>query len=349
MGRNWLSTTFLMATLAAACGESGTDTATDAGNTNDAGRVDSGTPDGGNANDSGTPTDSGPTDTGAAPVCGNNVIESGEGCDDGNLTAGDGCDSSCDPEGSVIGCRSMAISTGEDGNDPDDSAYLNTALNPNTDISEFLTAGGWSASGPLVLCAGALANGKAPLTLQGDVTVAISLPLNNCLCRQYVAAGTEGSLYCEAGAAPLDFKATADSMGDGAAGPFVVQNGAGTVRGEGDLRITFMSRAANLEVGRADCTPAACATAVAGIAAEPLEYGTGMATSEVTNARQGGVATISTQGAPFDDDPNDGTPDCEDWTQPGALGVLAGGASFDEDNMDLGNPEDVVTVERVAE
>ena len=273
--------------------------------------------------------DSGPGDSGATPVCGNNAIEVGEACDDGNTNGGDGCSASCTTEGGALGCRSVVISAGEDGNEPDNSAYLNTALNPNNDISEFLNAGGWNPGGPLILCASAVSGGKATLTLQADVTVAISLPLNNCLCRQYVAAGSEGSLYCQAGPAPLDFIATTDSMGAGAAGVTTLQAGVATVRGEGDLRMTFQSRAADLEAGVADCTPAACAAAVAAEALEPVEYTTGMATSEVTNARQGGTAIVSTSGRPFDDDPNDGTPDCEDWTRPGPLGVLAGGASFD--------------------
>jgi hypothetical protein len=58
---------------------------------------------------------------------------------------------------------------------------------------------------------------------------------------------------------------------------------------------------------------------------------------------------ISATGKPFDDDPADGTDDCEDWTNANVKGALAGAPGFDFDNTSVGNAKDVVTIERIAE
>jgi hypothetical protein len=254
-------------------------------------------------------------------------------------------------EPGALGCRNVSIRTGEDGDGEQNSVFYTTAFNsPDTDLSEFIDAKGWKTGGALVLCAGVLANdGKAPLTLQADVTVAISLPLDNCLCRSYLSVGSVGSLYCKPHVDAVDFKLTVDSQGDGAAGPVQVVTGPTAAMGEGDVRITFQTKAANIQAAANDCTPAACSGALGAETANPPDYTTREAVSEVTNARQGGTIDIRASGSPFDDDPSDGTADCEDWTNTAIHGSLAGAPGFDFDNTSVGSAKDVVTIERIAE
>jgi cysteine-rich repeat protein len=334
--RTKLALTSLTA-LVIACGGSSSndpiDTPADAGGGRDTGIH--------NAGDSGTQV---------TAVCGNNQVEAGEACDDGNTTAGDGCDGSCRPEAGALGCRSVAVSTGEDGEDADDSVFLTTAFGqPMKDVSEFLGAGGWKASGPITLCASAINGGKAALTLRSDVTMAISLPLNNCLCRQFVSVGTTGTLYCGPSSDKIDFTASVDSAGAAAGTPAAILDGASAVTGEGHVRISFQSRAAQVDAGKDDCTPAACEAAFPAGFMWISEYTTGQAISEMTNTMQGGTISITASGHAFDSSPSDGTPDCEEWVSGGGVGALAGAALSEEDNEDVGSPKDVVTIERIAE
>lgn len=251
-----------------------------------------------------------------------------------------------DDGGSGLGCRDVTISSGVDGNAAGNSAYY-TSFIGGTDFSEFLGAGGF-AEETVTLCAGVVSSGgEAALTLEADATEAISLPANNCLCRQFLAAGSSGTLYCSASTDPLDFTSTQDSMGAGAATAAALVEG-GAVTGEGHVRITFSSKTTGIDAAPAACTVAACAAALSGITAEDVLYTTGTATSEFTNATQGGTKTASATGHPFDDDPSDGTADCEDWLTASGTGALAGAPEHDEDNPDAG-PGDVVTVERIAE
>lgn len=252
------------------------------------------------------------------------------------------------PAPGELGCRDIQVSVGIDGNGPDASAYYTSAIGAGTDTSEFINAGGWQVGGPLSLCGGQLTGGSAPLTLANDVTFAISLPLNNCLCRDYLASGTTGTVYCGASSDAPDLTVTLDSNAGAAAGaPQVVESG--TVTDEGTVVVTFQGRAANIDADAASCTPQACATALASASVGAITYSTGTVTSEFTNTVQGGDVQISATGMPFDDDPSDGTPDCEDWTDSATpLGALAGAAEHDEDNDSIGI-QDVVTVERIAE
>ena len=253
----------------------------------------------------------------------------------------------CQPEAGILGCRNLAVSAGKDGNNVDSSAYYTSAIGQGTDTSEFLDANGWNVSGPLTLCAGVIDAAKAPLNLQSDVTFAVSLPLSNCLCRQYLAAGSTGSLYCGAHADPLDFTLTIDSFGTNPSGPATLVAGP-SVSQEGEVRMTFQSKVTSIDANAAACTPAACATALAAETADAVAYTSGTATSEFTNSRQGGTVNIKASGRPFDDDPQDGVADCEDWVSGPSVGALGGAPEHDADNADAGN-KDVVTVERLSE
>lgn len=244
-----------------------------------------------------------------------------------------------DDGASGLGCRNMQISSGVDGNTADDSAYF-TSFIAGTDFSEFLGAGGWAAE-TVTLCAGVVSSdGKAALTLEADATEAISLPADNCLCRQLLATGTTGTLYCAASSDTLDFTSTQDSMGAGAAGPeTVVESGA--VPGEGHARITFSAKTTGIDANPAACTLAACEAALSAVSASPVLYTTGTATSEFTNTVGGNdTETATATGHAFGA--------CDAWTTPAGEGALAGAAEHDEDNPDAG-PDDVVTVERIAE
>jgi hypothetical protein len=280
-------------------------------------------------------TDSGTTamlDAGATPDAGTVVADAGP------------------MEPGALGCRAIMISTGQDGDGPTDSVYLTTAFGqPDVDISEFIDAQGWQVGGPLMLCAGPLRGVRADLTLQSDVTFAVSLPLDNCLCRQYLASGSSGTLYCGAMAGAFGFRSVVDSMGSGAAQPPVVMDDATAMPNEGDVRVRFKTRAANISASAAECTPAACTTALASENIFDTDYTTGIAVSSMTNTRQGGDISIEAAGHAFDDDPNDGTNDCEDWTTATPLGALSGAPGSDEDNDAVGSPKDVVTIERIAE
>lgn len=252
-----------------------------------------------------------------------------------------------DDDAGTLGCRDIAISSGADGNAAESSVYY-TSFIGGTDFSEFLGAGGF-AEETLTLCAGVLtSDGQAALTLDADAVEAISLPADNCLCRQLLANGSSGTLHCAASADTLDFTSTQDSMGSGAATQVTLVEGPGTVSGEGHVRMTFSARTTGIDADPSSCTVAACTAALAGVSAEDVLYTTGTATSEFTNATQGGTKTAAATGHPFDDDPNDGTADCEDWRTASGTGALAGAPEHDEDNPDAG-PGDVVTVERIAE
>jgi hypothetical protein len=254
------------------------------------------------------------------------------------------------PQPMALGCRNVSVRTGEDGDEVDNSVFYTTAFNsPTTDLSEFIDAKGWQIGGPLRLCAGAIAADKAALTLESDVTFAVSLPLDNCLCRTYLASGSTGTLYCGASAELIDFKLTIDSMGDAEAGPVMVVGGPSAVPGEGHVRMTFQSKATSISAAADVCTPAMCAGALGAEEPNPTDYSTATGVSEVTNARQGSTISITAVGKPFDDDPMDGTADCEDWMNMNVKGALAGAPGFDFDNDQVGNPKDVVTIERIAE
>lgn len=216
-----------------------------------------------------------------------------------------------------------------------------TSFIAGTDFSEFLGAGGWAAE-TVTLCAGVVSSdGKAALNLDADATEAISLPANNCLCRQLLSAGTTGTLYCQASADTLDFTSTQDSAGAGAAGPVTVVEGPGTVPGAGHARITFSAKTTGIDANPASCTIAACDAALASITAAPVKYTTGTATAEFTNTVGGNdTETAAATGSSFGS--------CADWPTASGAGALAGAAEHDEDNPDAG-PDDVVTVERIAE
>lgn len=260
-------------------------------------------------------------------------------------SGGDGYGDDDDDDGATPGCRAIQVSSGVDGNTADDSAYYTSVIG-GTDFSEFLGAGGF-ADTTVTLCMGVIGSGgKAALTLQEDAVEAISLPDDTCLCRQLLATGSTGTLYCAASAEPLDFTLSRDSMGAGAAGPetLVVS---GAVPGEGHIRMSFSAKATTLDVPASGCTVAACGAAFGGLTAFDTLYTTGTATAEFLNPAGGGATrTASLTGKPFDDDPNDGTADCEDWESGAGLGALAGAPGHDEDNPSAG---DVVTVERIAE
>ena len=117
-----------------------------------------------------------------------------------------------------LGCRDIAISSGADGNDVKNSGYF-TSFIAGTDFSEFLGAGGW-AEETISLCAGEIGpTGTAPLTLKADAMEAISLPADNCLCRQLSTVGSSGTLYCSASPDFLDFTMTRDSLGSDSGRP----------------------------------------------------------------------------------------------------------------------------------
>lgn len=242
----------------------------------------------------------------------------------------------------AIGCRDVTISSGKDGTGDGRSVFYTTAI--GGDLSEFLDAGGWVTQDPIRLCAGEPAANKAPVTLASDVTVAISLPQGNCLCRQYVAAGTTGSLYCGASTDLLDFRSAMDSNAASAGSAATMTEEAGTVIGEGALKIRFMARALPLE--NVSCTVDACETALSGQTPREVFYTSGKATSEVTESRQGGTVGVNVTGSAFDSTPNDGVADCEEWTS-GTVGALAGGPAQEEDHPQLS--ADVATIERIAE
>lgn len=256
------------------------------------------------------------------------------------ITALAGCPSSGgddssddDDDGSGLGCRNFVISSGADG---DSSTYLSSVF-PGQDLSEFIGATGW-ADETVTLCAGVVgSDGKAALSLDEDAIEAISLPANNCLCRQLVASGSTGTLYCSASTDFLDFTSTQDSAGAGAATPEMMVEGPGTVTAEGHARITFSAKTTGIDASPASCTVPACETALSSVSTSDVFYTTGTATSEFTNTAAGGTKTVSVTGQPFGA--------CADWTSQGE-GALAGAPEHDEDNPDAG---DVVTVERIAE
>lgn len=239
------------------------------------------------------------------------------------------------PVPGTLGCRPFAISSGADGSGAAASAYYASALGSSTDVSEFLGAGGWNAPSSLSLCAGDPSTGKAPVTLAEDVTVAVSLPQSNCLCRRYVSASATGTLWCSASSDPLGVTVTLDSHGTSAGSPPAESDGAGTA-GIGDLVLSLQVKEADVS---GTCTPDACATALASAPSRMTWYTTGTATSQVTNARQGGTVTISTGGKSFGD--------CGGWTSAATKGSLAGAPEQSEDDPQAGN--DVATVERIAE
>lgn len=244
-----------------------------------------------------------------------------------------------DDGGSGLGCRDVTISSGVDGNAADNSVYY-TSFIGGTDFSEFLGAGGFAGE-TITLCAGVVSSdGEAALTLDADATEAISLPADNCLCRQFLAAGSSGTLYCAASSDTLDFTSTQDSMGAGAATAEQVVEGPGTVTGGGHVRITFSAKTTGISANPASCTVAACTAALSGVTAQDVLYTTGTATSEFTNATQGGTRTAAATGHAFGD--------CDEWLTASVAGALAGAPEHDEDNPDAG-PGDVVTVERIAE
>lgn len=264
----------------------------------------------------------------------------------GGSTPGDDDDGGPSPTPTLsqnsIGCRDVSISSGKDGTGDGKSVFYTTAI--GGDLSEFLDAGGWVTRDPLRLCAGEPVANKAPVTLASDVTVAISLPQGNCLCRQYVAAGTTGSLYCGANSDLLDFRSGMDSNANSAGAAKTFTEEAGTAIGEGALKIRFMSRAFNLESGT--CTIDACDAALAGQTPAEINYTSGKATAEVTDSRQGGTVGVNVTGNAFDSTPNDGTADCEEWTS-GTVGSLAGAPAQEEDHPQLN--ADVATIERISE
>src|SRR5579859_198852 len=142
------------------------------------------------------------------------------------------------PNPNAIGCRPYQVSQGVDGTGPT-ASYVSISALSGSDASEFLGAGGLTADGPLNLCGGQLSAGKAPLTLQQDVTIAVSLPQSNCACTQYLSAGTTGTLYCAASTDALDFTETLNSNNDAQPVPPQVQtDGPGAVAHAGDARIT---------------------------------------------------------------------------------------------------------------
>lgn len=264
----------------------------------------------------------------------------------GGGAAGDDDDDGASPTPTLsenaIGCRDVTISSGKDGTGDGRSVFYTTAI--GGDLSEFLDAGGWVTRDPLRLCAGEPVANEAPVTLASDVTVAISLPQGNCLCRQYVAAGTSGSLYCGASSDLLDFRSSMDSNATSAGAAATMTEEAGTVIGEGALKVRFMARGLPLESG--SCTVEACETALSGQTPREIFYTSGKATSEVTDSRQGGTVGVNVTGTAFDATPDDGVADCEEWTS-GTVGALAGGPAQEEDHPQLSG--DVATVERIAE
>lgn len=248
----------------------------------------------------------------------------------------DGGAAADDDDGATgLGCRPVAISSGEDGEG--NSTYLSSVF-PGEDLSEFLVdEGGW-AEETITLCAGVIASdGTAVLTLQEDATEAVSLPQNNCLCRQLLAAGSTGTLYCAASANFLDFTSTQDSMDAGAAGPVAIVEGPGTVPGEGHARLTLSAKTTGIDANAAACTVATCAAALVGVTVADVLYTKGTATSEFTNTAAG-TKTVAATGRSFGA--------CEDWASPSSAGALAGAPEHDEDNPSAG---DVVTIERIAE
>jgi hypothetical protein len=244
-----------------------------------------------------------------------------------------------DDGASGLGCRDVAISSGVDGNGAGSSVYY-TSFIGGTDFSEFLGAGGF-ADETITLCAGVVSSdGEAALTLEADATEAISLPAENCLCRQFLAAGSSGTLYCAASSDTLDFTSTQDSMAGGAATAEQVTEGPGTVTAAGHARLSFSAKTTGITANPAACTVAACAAALSGITPSDVLYTTGTATSEFTNSTQGGTRTAAATGHSFGD--------CGEWLTGSVAGALAGAPEHDEDNPDAG-PGDVVTVERIAE
>ena len=226
-----------------------------------------------------------------------------------------------DDGASGLGCRDVEISSGVDGNGADASVYF-TSFIGGTDFSEFLGAGGWAAE-TVTLCAGVVSSdGKAALSLDADATEAISLPANNCLCRQLLSAGTTGTLYCAASSDTLDFTSTQDSGGAGAAGAVTLIEGPGTVPGEGHARISFSAKTTGIDANPASCTIAACDAALGAITASPVLYTTGTATSEFTNTVGGNdTETASATGSAFGA--------CAAWDSPNGAGALAGAAEHD--------------------
>jgi hypothetical protein len=258
------------------------------------------------------------------------------GCPSSEGGAGDDDD---DDGAGGLGCRDVTISSGVDGNTAADSVYF-TSFIGGTDFSEFLGAGGF-AEETITLCAGVVSSdGEAALTLDADAIEAISLPASNCLCRQFLAAGSSGTLYCSASTDTIDFTSTQDSMGAGASTAEQIVEGPGTVSGAGHARLTFSAKTTGISADPDACTLAACSTALAGITAQDVLYTTGTATSEFTNATQGGTRTAAATGSSFGE--------CADWESGAVAGALAGAPEHDEDNPDAG-PGDVVTVERIAE
>ncbi len=274
------------------------------------------------------------------------------GCAGGGATAGDDDDDGTTPQPTAtpqgIGCRDIQLRNGQDGDGVGNSVYYTTALGQGTDTSEFFGAGGWNAPDPIRLCAGDVVGGTADVTLAQDVVVAVSFPQNNCLCRKYVAAGTTGRLYCSASSEPLGFTQSLDSNGSAAGTPPTRADVSTRAIGEGDLRILFRTVATDIDADPSACTPAACASAFGSAPEYDALYTTGKARSEVLEAKQnGGTIAVEVEGAPFDDDPNDGTGDCEDWASGAGSGSLAGAAEQQEDNPQAN--ADVATVERIAE
>ena len=233
-------------------------------------------------------------------------------------------------------CRDFTIHGGTDGAGSDKSVYYVSPLGTGTDASEFLGAGGWNSAAPLPLCATPASGAKSSVTLQSDVTVAISLPQSNCFCRRYVASGTTGTFYTGADAGIVDFMVNVDSHGASAGSAATTTDGTATAQA-GDLRIVFQVKEAQINASASACTATACDSAVSAAAVRGLEYTTGQATSKVTNPKQGGTVSLAVSGMRFGADFSDTT----------VKGALAGGAEQQEDNPDANG--DVSTVERIAE
>jgi len=154
--------------------------------------------------------------------------------------------------------------------------------------------------GPLVLVGGVPnGSGVAPLSLQADAVIDVSVIDGSRACIKLLAAGSTGSIDCDGGTA-YDVEAASPA---GAGQPITLATGLGAPSGAGNATLLVTQLAQPLAPG----DPTDCADVIYGLPAGTVAYTTALAT-----AIKDGIS-LAVSGEPFD---------CGNWTNGGSQGQL---------------------------
>lgn len=215
----------------------------------------------------------------------------------------------------ALGARTFTIANGAEPNGshftiaPGNNNSLD-AENANTFVGSLAIVGGSPD-----------ANGVAALALSTDALIGFKAADGSTVCLRLRAAGSGGKVDCDGGT-PVGVSSSQDSNGTGADAAPVLTLEQGAAGGAGDAYVSFTA-------DFVQCTAATCPTVLTPsdcLDASKPNYAagrsgmsaatSGTATATITNARQGGTATLSKTGQPLS---------CSTWSTdgPGVLEIPA--------------------------